>query len=206
MNPISQTKEASAMQKKIIGLGLLWVGFAMTVHAADMDVRLTTTDGSTKMSIQNASSVEVSSVTSLGDGYFRNMHVRSVQINNNVIISSSGHFIGTGGTPSINATASIGTVNSSITGTDAAGEITIAPTGILTVGGLVATVTFRSPYATAPYILISPSNSSAAALVNLLTPLTFAVDSTTTQFTITAVGLGVLSLGTTYTWHYHVIQ
>jgi hypothetical protein len=171
--------------------GLLIAGLISMAHAADMDVRLTTSDGSTKMVIQNASAVEVSSITSLGDGFFRYVKAR--------------HLIGGGVTPTIGATTSAGTATPTVTGTDAAGEIVIA-TGGGAITGLTVTVTFNSPYATAPYVVLTPSNATAAGLATQLLPVSLFVTSTTNTFVVTATGLGSLVAGSTFRWHYHVIQ
>jgi len=47
------------------------------VWAGDADIKLTTTDGSTKFTIQNSAAVEVSSVTSQGDAYFNSMSLQA---------------------------------------------------------------------------------------------------------------------------------
>src|SRR5258706_143688 len=44
------------------------------VHAGDVDVQLTTTDGSTKFTIQNSNAVEVASVTSQGNAYINGVY------------------------------------------------------------------------------------------------------------------------------------
>src|ERR1019366_4699844 len=50
-------------------------------HAGDVDVQLTSTDGSTKFTFQNSSSVEIASVTSQGDAYFRTVQpVQSINM------------------------------------------------------------------------------------------------------------------------------
>lgn len=53
------------------GALLMNVVSVRAVQAAEADLKLGTTDGSTKFTIQNSNSVEVSSVTSQGDAYFR---------------------------------------------------------------------------------------------------------------------------------------
>lgn len=184
---------------------ILWVGLTGVTQAADMSVKLKTTDGSTALSIQNSSSVEVSSITSLGDGYFRNIRASNLVVNNTVVISTTGHLRGGGGTPTISASTTLGTITPSIAGTDTAGEIT-AVSGVLAVGGMTITVTFNSAYTTAPYVVLTPSNSAAASLLSQLVVVPLYVNSSTTNFTLNAVGAGTLLAGTTFRWHYHVIQ
>ncbi len=58
--------------RTILFLGAL-LSAAAAVHAGDADIKLTTNNGTTKFTIQDSGSVEVSSVTSDGDAYFNSI-------------------------------------------------------------------------------------------------------------------------------------
>lgn len=187
------------MRRIILEICFIVLGALSIAHAADMSVQLTTNDGSSKYSFLNSNAVEVSSVTSLGDGYFRNLTARSLQINNTVIVSTAGHFIGTGSAPTVNVGAGLLAllgVSAGGTGTDSAGEVTLTIGAAIGSGALV-NVVFSSPYGTAPYVVITPSSSAGISLNTYVT-------STSTGFTINS--LANVSALTIYKWHYHVIQ
>ncbi len=88
----------------------------------------------------------------------------------------------------------------SITGTDAAGQITIAALGGDEEAGVIATVTFAGAYSVSPYVTITPANDHAATLVADLgfTPY---VTSTTTTFVLNAPITGMQD-GVTYKFNY----
>jgi len=59
-------------------LGALLCGLAgRPAWAGDADIKLTTTNGSTKFTLQNSNGVEVSSVTSLGDAFYNSVSLRT---------------------------------------------------------------------------------------------------------------------------------
>src|SRR5206468_4091693 len=100
-----------------------------------------------------------------------------------VIIKADGaltsyHFAGGSGTPTIAAGTGAGTgATVSITGTDAAGEITITTGTSPTAGAALATVTFNTAYSTAPYITLQRSSTASPSDMEL-------GSRTTTNFTI----------------------
>lgn len=55
----------------------LFILVVPVVRAGDADIKLTTTNGSTKFTVQNSNGVEVSSITSLGDAYFNSAALRT---------------------------------------------------------------------------------------------------------------------------------
>jgi hypothetical protein len=116
---------------------------------------------------------------------------------------SARHFSGATQAPTIAVGAGAGTTaTASVTGSDAAGEITLTSTGLLgTLSATVVTVTFNSAYASAPYVVITPSNGISSILSGVTSVF---VTPSTGNFLLTA-GTTPLPLGT-YKWQYHVIQ
>ena len=56
-------------------MGMIVLSFlCFPIYAGDADLELTTTYGSTAFTIQNSNGVAVSSITSQGDGHFRNLY------------------------------------------------------------------------------------------------------------------------------------
>src|SRR5688572_4680865 len=80
----------------LFGLIGLWAG---PVLAGDADIKLTTTNGSTKFTVQNSNALEVSSVTSQGDAYFR-----SASLNTALTVANGG----TGATAAAAALTNLG--------------------------------------------------------------------------------------------------
>lgn len=119
------------------------------------------------------------------------------------------HLKGQGGTPSASAGAAL-TLGSGgsvvVRGTDTAGEITftLGSGGVLGLGALV-TLTFATPYGTAPFVVLTPASSAAAQLPLGLTALNLYVNSNTTGFTVTGLGV-TISGAATYKWNYIVVQ
>lgn len=112
------------------------------------------------------------------------------------------HFKGSSTAPTIANGAGAGTSpgTPTLTGTDAAGKITIITGTLPTVSAVAVTVTFNGAYGTAPYVVIWPANAAAATLGFL--PW---VASTTTTFT---VNTGTIALGgsTTYSYNFVVVE
>lgn len=107
------------------------------------------------------------------------------------------HLIGGSAAPTIAAGTGAGTSPTiSILGTDLGFKITLTTGTSPTASGTVATVTFNSAYASAPYFAFSPANANAAALSG--TSSVFGGSSTTT-FTLTA-GSAALTAATQYIW------
>jgi hypothetical protein len=113
------------------------------------------------------------------------------------------HLDGNTSTPSVGAGTGAGTGPvGGIFGTDLAGSLRIktgtTPAALAPIG----TVTFTTPYETAPYIVFSPANTSSAALSQ-----SFAIYVTSSGTSFTAFSnLTALPAATQFTWSYHVIQ
>lgn len=115
------------------------------------------------------------------------------------------HIAGVAGTPTIAAGASAGSGPTvSVTGTDLAGKISITTGTATTANGIVATITFNTAYATAPYVILEESNSNAANVNRVGTAIVYPSSSTTATFVITVIG--TLTASTAFTWNYIVAQ
>lgn len=118
------------------------------------------------------------------------------------------HLKGLGGTPGVVADTGAGTGGLtapvvSISGTDSSGEITVTTgNGVLAVGSTIFTLTFASPYASAPRIVFSPANAVTALLSGATNVFGWSTASTM-GFTS---GTSALTLLTTYKWTYQVIE
>lgn len=118
------------------------------------------------------------------------------------------HLKGLGSTPGIAADtgAGIGGLTApivSISGTDTSGEITVTTgNGVLATGATIFTLTFASPYASAPRIVFSPANAITALLSGVTNVFGWS-NATTMGFTS---GTSALTLLTTYKWTYQVIE
>lgn len=115
----------------------------------------------------------------------------------------SRHFGGTGATPAIVRGAGSGATSTvTVTGTDAAGTITVATLGGPAINAIIFTLTFNLAYTTVPRVVFYPKNRATA---NLGT--TSAIFNTSTTTTITATsGTVALTNATTYIWDYIVVQ
>lgn len=118
------------------------------------------------------------------------------------------HLAGAGSTPAIAAGAGAGSSPTiTISGTDLCGEIILttgaAPTGS---NAIVCTVTFATPFAAAPRVLLSPSNGNAASSAQALGVSAPSSQFTTASFKIvTGNGATGLDAATQYKWVYAVI-
>jgi hypothetical protein len=110
---------------------------------------------------------------------------------------SAKHFIGGSAAATVSSTLDAG---ASLSGSDAAGIITITPGALanVTLGAVVATVTFNASYVSAPYVVITPASLNAAGE-------TMFVQTTTSNFTLNA-GVAFTSVAGAYKWYYVVIQ
>jgi hypothetical protein len=116
--------------------------------------------------------------------------------------TSTSHIIGNSTAP----TATIGsnmTGTVSVSGTDIAGTVTVNITASTSFPTLAEyfTLTFNTAYGTAPYVVFTPANSSAALLTGIYLKLP-----TTTTFQIASANSGTTPASATYIWNYHVIQ
>lgn len=110
---------------------------------------------------------------------------------------------GSGANPTIvpNASAGIGaTTTVDATSTDTAGQITLTPAGT-PAAGVIFTLTFATPYTTAPYVVFSAANAQAA-LLNQMSGWNVVV--TVNGFSINA--RIAPSAGAAYLMNYIVIQ
>jgi hypothetical protein len=82
--------------------------------------------------------------------------------------------------------------------TDTAGNISITVAGTGIASGAQLIVTFNTSYATAPVVVLTPTNANAALVVGAY------VTSSTTTFTINFAAAGTTA--TAYTFTYHVIE
>ena len=90
-----------------------------------------------------------------------------------------------------------------LTGTDLAFQLTVAADGSPTgSNAVVATVTFATPYATAPYAVFSPANNAAAALTGATSCY---VTTTPTQLVLHS-GASALSDDVTYAFNFLLSQ
>lgn len=113
------------------------------------------------------------------------------------------HLLGTGSTPTISEGSGAGTgASASITGSDIAGQVTLNTGTFPSASSTAVTVTFASPYSTAPYVVLFPSNSTAALLSGVSM---IYVTSSPTTFILTSGTTG-LTAASTYKWHYQVVQ
>ncbi len=117
-------------------------------------------------------------------------------------LNLSGHLAITGQTPTVAPADGAGpSASTSIDGNDSGGTVTVntgsITSSVLNNGGLLVTVTFRTPYARVPHIIISADGASAGGL----SPY---VQKSPTGFTIgTASGA---KGGTSYSFDYWVVQ
>jgi hypothetical protein len=81
----------------------------------------------------------------------------------------------------VGAGAGTGATVTSVTGTDSVGNVTIQ-TGTSPAAGTVVTVTFSTPFTTAPFVQLEPKDSGGAAAL-------YYVNSTTTTFTVKTVNV-----------------
>ncbi len=101
--------------------------------------------------------------------------------------------------PTIAADANAGTAASaSNSGADLAGSISLTTGTAAWASGVQATLTFNIAFASAPKVILTPTNSDAAAAM-----LGMFVTKTTTTLSINFVAADVAQ--TTYTWDYHCI-
>lgn len=118
------------------------------------------------------------------------------------------HLKGLGSTPGIaaNTGAGIGGITApivSVSGTDSSGEITVTTgNGVLATGAAIFTLTFASPYASAPRVVFAPANALTALLSGATNVFGWSTASTM-GFTS---GTTALTLLTTYKWTYLVIE
>jgi hypothetical protein len=111
--------------------------------------------------------------------------------------------IGNSTTPTCVKGAGAGsTGTTTLVGTDMAGVITVITGGTMTTG-IICTVSFTTPYITAPYIMFCPANQAGGALST--TQHIFASSPASTSVFTLNTGSAALAAGVTYKWWYHVI-
>jgi hypothetical protein len=126
------------------------------------------------------------------------LNVRDLTVTGN--FNLSGHLNISGQNPSA-APASAFVSSASVSGTDAAGTVTITmpPVSSQAFGGLLVTVTFRAAYPRAPTVVITPSGRGSA----LFQPY---ILKTATNFTIGAATIPSNGNATSYSFDYWVAQ
>jgi hypothetical protein len=107
---------------------LILVSFSAVCHANDVDIQLTTNDGSTKMSVNNSGANSIASIDSQGDAIFN----KAVTISSNAVLSGATFY--SAGTINIsNPTTHTGTltvINSATLGA-AGNTVTISSNAVL---------------------------------------------------------------------------
>lgn len=113
------------------------------------------------------------------------------------------HFVGLSNAPAVavGAASVAGTGgNVSLSGTDAGFRVTLNTGTGVSAGGTAFTVTFDTPYSTAPIAVFSSGNTSAANEFDTYRPY---CDTTTTELTF--IPFAALSSSTTYKWDFIII-
>ena len=83
---------------------------------------------------------------------------------------------------------------------DTAGNLSFTTTAAPAASSAIVTVTFATPYATAPHVVISPTNAATATIDGVAGKQVF-VTSTVNGFTINS-NTTALTTATTYAWNY----
>ncbi len=117
-------------------------------------------------------------------------------------INLAGHLVITGQAPSAAPASQAGSgATARVDGNDAAGTVTIntgqIPNSVVNTGGLLVTVTFRTPYASVPRVIITPIGQTSGSLP-------YYVQKTATGFTI-GTSTDAKS-GTGYAFDYWIVQ
>lgn len=119
-------------------------------------------------------------------------------------ITQAGHFKSTQAsapTTTTNANAGTGATSSVANATDIAGTLTLTTGTLATAAGVQTTVNFDKAYTVAPIVTITPQNGNS--IIKAVIQGIF-ITSTTAGFSINFVNAE--TLGTAYTWYYHVIE
>lgn len=153
-------------------------GVVLSVSGTANQITASTTAGATTLSLPNATVVPTSIATK--------------------------HFIGNSTTPTIATGTGAGTTPTiAIAGTDAGFQITLTTgTSPAASNATIATVTFNTVYASAPYASRTAVNNNAAAL----TGTTEVFPTTTTSTLLLKSGSAALTAATQYIWHFLVVQ
>jgi hypothetical protein len=114
------------------------------------------------------------------------------------------HIVGNSAVPTATPGTGLGGTRTSTLNTnsnDIAGLVNATSTATGTANAVISTVTFTTPYSTAPFVVIFPANAATARIALASTPFATA---TVNSFVITANSTA-LATGT-YAWNYHVIE
>ncbi|HWR32078.1 MAG TPA: hypothetical protein VN451_01020, partial [Chitinophagaceae bacterium] len=132
-----------------------------------------------------------------------------VKVTDTLHVDSTGsfrHIKGHSATPSIAGGSGAGTSPTvSIIGTDIAGEITVNTDGDPSISNDFCVITFATPYSTAPYVVIYPSNNNAIVDLTNNTAGLY-VTATTTGFILATNSVVAPTSSTEFKFMYHVIQ
>jgi len=132
-----------------------------------------------------------------GGGWIR--HLRGL-INDNVSGAAVSQKPSVAGGTGAGATPATPTLDANAT--DLCGTISVTPAASPDANAVIATLTFKNAYATAPHIILTPANAAAAALsgTTQIHPT-----STTTTLVLNS-GSAALTASTAYSWNYMVAQ
>lgn len=134
--------------------------------------------------------------------YFTSVQTKGllVTISAAITLLGANKLRGLGVAPSISAGLGVGTPSAlTVSGTDVSGVVAVT-TGTAAASNILATVTFTSPYTTAPVVVFSPANETTGTHISRVH-----VESSTTGFSLVCSSVA-LSDTTAYRWNYHVIQ
>lgn len=113
------------------------------------------------------------------------------------------HLLGNTSAPTIAVGAGAGTgATASVSGNDISGEITLSAGTTPSAAATVFTMTFNIAFASAPRIVLMPSNANAA----LLSGTTMGYVTTTTTTAVLTSGSVGMTASVDYKWHYLVAQ
>ncbi len=188
-------------------LGSLTVDKTSTLSVTNIRGQLTVAGPTTLQSpaILAAGASITGNLTTSGNGSFGGslsaglLNVRDLSVSGT--LNLAGHLAITGQAPSVSPAGDSGGGSASVDGNDSAGTVTIN-TGAVSAattanGGLLVTITFRTPYAKTPHIVITPVGAGSARI----TPY---VQKTATSFTIGTTGGAKAT--TSYSFDYWIVQ
>lgn len=157
------------------------------------------------VAIGPAAMVTISNSIRLGvDGTHTCSIGSNTSVNGIQIIDGQSHIVGgglapTGAVGTGAGTAGVPTITIDATSTDITGKITLVTGTAAAANATIFTITFSRIYGSAPRVMITPGNTSAAALSGTTNP--FVSASTTINFTFTS-NTTALADTTTYVWYY----
>jgi hypothetical protein len=174
-----------------------------TIQLGNVNVTNVNTTGvyATSNTTESTNSSSGAIVISGGAGIAKNLNVGG---NLSVTEANVKHLKGSSATPTYLFGSGAGNTptNVSFTGTDLSGNFTFKTSSGLMANSTIFSLTYATPYSTAPSVVFSPANAASASLYSTQSVW---VNSNTTYFTINS-GSGGLLNSTTYSWNYIVVQ